>query len=61
MRLSFLLGPTTFTRGVRVAGDGDVIVVAINSVLLSFDRLTGTGISARFAFLPQTPGNAFVG
>jgi hypothetical protein len=60
-RLFFLVGPTTFPNGVRVAGDGNIIVVAINSVLLSFDRLTGDGIAARFAFRPQTSGNAFVG
>ena len=55
----FLAGPLNSTGGVRVSGEGDVIIVGIGPTLAGYDR-TGRLIGSRFAFDPFTPG-VFVG
>ena len=55
LRLAFLAVPSDPLRsGVRVAGGGDLIVAAVGPSLITFDRLTGAQVRARFLFFPVT-------
>jgi hypothetical protein len=63
VRLSFLAAPPPplGPGGVRVAGVGDLILANVGPSLITFNRLTGNQVAARFLFNPITDGPVFVG
>ena len=55
LRLAFLAVPSDPVRGgAQVAGAGDLIATTVGPSLITFHRLTGAQVRARFLFFPVT-------